>query len=341
MTEFYNASQAEQVAALARLARNALSRYKGEFGQAEIVKYRENAIFSVRDGHGERFALRIHRPDYHSDAALESEVRWMQALGEDGVPVPDAIANVDGELITRAAASGVPESRCVDLLSWLGGVPLSQMEESGQLSSPQRIDLYAKLGQLLARLHNHGADWPAPADFSRHDWFQDALVGPAPIWGRFWELEALSAKQRAMMEWARDEGGRALAAYPRNRKNSGLIHGDLIGDNVMVDGDTLRPIDFDDAGFGWHMFDIATSLYFVSREPEFPHLRDALLAGYRECRELPTSEEDALPLFLMLRATTYLGWVSTRSETETARELTPFLIEQACATCDSYRKERV
>ncbi|MEL1251109.1 phosphotransferase enzyme family protein [Aurantiacibacter gilvus] len=341
MTDFYSASQLEQVAALTGMARNALAKYPGEFGTPELVKYRENAIFGVSDRDGNRFALRIHRPDYHSDAALESELWWMDALAEEGLPVPRVMANADGKFITPATAKGVPESRCVDLLSWLGGLPLSHLEESGELSLQARIGHYTSLGRLMARLHNHSASWPRPDGFSRHDWFGDALVGPDPIWGRFWELDALSDEQREIMLWARTEGARMLASYPRHEGNSGLIHADLIADNLMVEGDKLRPIDFDDAGFGWHMFDIATSLYFVSREPDYPALRDALLAGYREKRELPRSEEEALPLFLMLRSTTYLGWVSTRSETETARELSPILIEQACATCDSYRLQCV
>ena len=43
-----------------------------------------------------------------------------------------------------------------------------------------------------------------------------------------------------------------------------------------------------------------------------------------------------LPLFLAARGTTYLGWVHTRPDSDTARELTPFLIERACAAAEEY-----
>ncbi|MFT5133189.1 MAG: hypothetical protein ACI9SC_001658, partial [Gammaproteobacteria bacterium] len=42
------------------------------------------------------------------------------------------------------------------------------------------------------------------------------------------------------------------------------------------------------------------------------------------------------PIFMMARACTYLGWVHTRSETETAQELTPILIDMAFATAEDY-----
>jgi hypothetical protein len=41
-------------------------------------------------------------------------------------------------------------------------------------------------------------------------------------------------------------------------------------------------------------------------------------------------------MFLAARGTTYLGWVHTRQETETARELTPMLVELFCATARDY-----
>ena len=45
-------------------------------------------------------------------------------------------------------------------------------------------------------------------------------------------------------------------------------------------------------------------------------------------------------MFLAARGTTYLGWVHTREGSETARELTPFLIERACAVGEAYLTSR-
>ena len=48
-----------------------------------------------------------------------------------------------------------------------------------------------------------------------------------------------------------------------------MIHADLVPENVLVDGDSIRLIDFDDAGFGWHHFEIATALISSSRQAHF------------------------------------------------------------------------
>ena len=43
-----------------------------------------------------------------------------------------------------------------------------------------------------------------------------------------------------------------------------------------------------------------------------------------------------MPLFFLARSFTYLGWVHTRSETQTAKELTPMLIEKCCGLARAY-----
>jgi len=65
-------------------------------------------------------------------------------------------------------------------------------------------------------------------------------------------------------------------------------------------------------------------------------MKNALLEGYQSVRPLTQKDLDALPLFMVLRATTYLGWVHTRKNTETAQELTPFIIEMVCAIASDF-----
>ena len=89
----------------------------------------------------------------------------------------------------------------------------------------------------------------------------------------------------------------------------GLIHADLVRENVMRDGDTLQFIDFDDAGFGFRFFDLATTLIKNRGEPDYAELKAALIDGYRSQRPI---DPDNLDLFILLRALTYVGWIITR-----------------------------
>jgi Ser/Thr protein kinase RdoA (MazF antagonist) len=189
---------------------------------------------------------------------------------------------------------------------------------------------------LAARLHNQSSRWRPPPGFTRQAWDVEGLVGERPLWGRFWELAALSESERALMIRARDRVRDELSALERSSRNYGLIHADFAPENLVVDGSHVRLIDFDDAGYGWHLFEIATTLYFHIGQPYFEAVERATLAGYRTERELSAADESLLPLFYTARGFTYLGWVHTRHETETARELTPMLIELSCGVTKRY-----
>ena len=45
-------------------------------------------------------------------------------------------------------------------------------------------------------------------------------------------------------------------------------------------------IDFDDFGEGWHLFDLATVLFFFQPHPLYDNYREALLEGYGSCPAL-------------------------------------------------------
>ena len=124
--------------------------------------------------------------------------------------------------------------------------------------------------------------------------------------------------------------------FGQSAENYSLIHADMVPENVLVDGEHIRLIDFDDAGYGWHLFEMATSLYFSNPEGSIDHLVAAYIEGYRSLRELSDEDLKTFPAFLMARATTYLGWAHTRKETETAQELTPMIVAMACQKAEEY-----
>ena len=340
MTEdFYSLPDADQAARLGDLARRALHRWDGAFDRVELVKYRENAVFSAHRADGLRVAVRIHRHGYHSDASLLSELHWMQALADAGIAVPPIIPAACGSPFVKVEAPGIPEPRQVDLLGWMAGHPVGSAEEGLALDPHSAERLYFDAGVLAARVHSHTQAMALPETFTRHAWDADGLVGEEPLWGRFWELGTLTPGQRALLLRARAAAREALEAFGRNADNYGLIHADFVPENLLSEDGRLKLIDFDDSGFGWHMFELATALYFNVDEPSYPAIRRALLAGYRSARALPAAHEALLPLFLFLRGTTYLGWIQTRPETQTARELGPMLIARLCALAEAYLAE--
>lgn len=338
MTDFYQMGDAAQADAMADLAAASLSHWGFEGSSLDLIKYRENAVFKLTTVEGVSYALRIHRHAYHTDDELRSELQWMAALADCGILVPKIVATKSFEPFAVVKAGRVPEPRQIDVFEWVDGEQLGSVEQ-GVSDRSAVEDNYRTIGGLMARLHNQAVTWPLPQEFVRHSWDVEGLVGDQPFWGPFWELAALGNDERMLINSARERVRKDLSAYqsdPANKDRYSVIHADCVAENVMVDGNKIRLIDFDDAGFGWHLFDVATALYFEMDEAHFEQARDALIDGYREHRALPEQQVQCLPLFYLARSFTYLGWVHTRSETLTAKELTPGLIAMACKRAREY-----
>jgi Ser/Thr protein kinase RdoA (MazF antagonist) len=336
MTDFYQLTPEQQSERYQQLAKLVLPEWGLTDANLSMIKMRENAVFKVELLNGDKQVLRIHRAGYHTDDALRSELQWIQALSSAGVETPEVIPGKTGELFISSDSTLAGDPRQVDMFAWVDGNQLGSSE--GGLDGDLAIQKnnFKTIGALAAQVHNQASLWQPPSNFVRHAWDLDGLVGEQPFWGRFWELETLSKSEQELMIKTRERVRQDLGKYAQSSDNYSMIHADMVAENVMVDGEHIRLIDFDDAGFGWHLFEIATSLYFSHSDKYFDQLIDPYIEGYRSERELSDEELSALPLFMMARATTYLGWVHTRKETETARELTPMLVEMACSMADDY-----
>ena len=336
MTDFYRLPLAERGERLRALATVALVRWGVRDCEPEIVKVRENAVFRVRAADGRGAVLRVHRHGYHSDAALRSELAWLEALHADGIAVPAAIPSAAGAPFEIVQGAGVPEPRQVDMLTWMPGIPIGTLEEGLNSAIADVHAVFAGVGRLCARLHNQTETWTPPAGFTRHAWDREGLVGPEPLWGRFWEAAVLGTEERRLIERARASVREALTAYGRSPQRYGLIHADFNLDNMLLDGERVIPLDFDDCGFGWHLFDLATvwTIYHGSDLAEA--IRVGVVEGYRSERDLPDEELEHLPLFELARAFSYLGWVHTRSETASAQSLVADVAQLVCTLAEAY-----
>ena len=323
---------------LTYLAGCALKHWSIDVVDLQLIKFRENAVFRVNAASGKRYALRIHRPGYHSQAAINSELEWMAALSTAGLDVPQVVPTANGELLVSQSAENVPEPRIVDLFEWVDGEILRvHLDRAiGANDSAEIVRLFEQVGETMGRLHNHACEWKTPDGFERPAWDLDGFVGERPFWGRFWELELLTAEQRDLMKRVRQRLHDDLVAYGTTSGNFSLIHADLNFDNVMVEGDKVRPIDFDDAGFGWHLFDMSVTLNHLFFDRLEPLATDALVAGYRRARPISDAELENLPLFMTMRSCSYLGWIRDRQEVSEIIERAPKLIENACRAAEAY-----
>ncbi|NUS70426.1 MAG: phosphotransferase [Ensifer adhaerens] len=306
--------------ALDNRARQALAHWGVADQRPELLKYRENAVFRVSLADGRPAALRLHRSGYHGEAALRSELQWMAALGDGGLAVPQPIATEGGGLLVALPAEGEFGTQHADIIEWMDGEPLGESGSPLSHSPGRLVAIFSALGASIAEMHNLADRWSPPEGFWRAAWDENGLLGEQPLWGRFWDCEGLSATQASALSSLRHDLRQRLAVLPTPAKDFGLIHADLVRENVLVAENGVTFIDFDDAGYGFRLFDIATALLKNRREPAYETIEAALISGYRSRRALPDEALSGLPLFLVLRSLTYIGWFASRPELPAARE---------------------
>ena len=315
------------------MAQAALEHWSIPCPQLELISHSENTTFRVASAQRPVAALRIHRPDYHDLDELNSECLWTQALKDAGVDVALAIPAKDGRRHVPVPVPSASEVRHVGLVEWLEGATLRSALDDAQDASVLRGHFQA-LGRIAARIHNQASGWRPPAGFRRHALDADGLMGERPFWGPFWKHPALSAEQRRLVLAARRKLHEALLGYGQASQGYGMIHADLHLDNLLAQGGRLWVIDFDDAGYGWHAYELAVAVYDYLDHPDFEALVEALVEGYRELRPLDGRALDAMPHFLTIRSLALLGWVHQRPDLDRA-ECLPNMVETASQRCES------
>ncbi len=241
----------------------------------------------------------------------------MASLADQSLPVPRPV-------LTRAQALVLDrDGQLYSLVTWLPGAPLGRGQAPLTLTDP--LGTFRALGRLFARLH---ALTP-PADLDRPRWDTLGLVGETPLWGRFWDHPHLNHSERDLLCAVRDQARRELQALNLPIQ---LIHADPLQENVLVEGDQVALIDFDDCAYGYPLFDLATALVQRLPDPRFPDLRDALIEGYGGC------DRRALALLFLVRCLTYLGWIKDKMTTPQGQAMSQRILTRAVGQARAYEK---
>lgn len=274
-----------------------------------LLTVSENATYRLRDSVGRDLVLRVHRPDYHTTAEIESELAWILALRRAGrLDSPCPVAGRDGALLHH-----LPDGRRVVAFEFIDGrEPTSTEDLTGWFS---------ELGAISAWLHGQSRGWQRPAGFVRKQWTFETTIGASPFWGPWTAGLGLDDAGRQLLARTVEVIRRRVEAYGYGPERFGLIHGDLRLANLLVSGDRLSIIDFDDCGFCWFAYEFAASISFIEHHPDVPALQAAWMDGYRRVAPLAAEDEAMIPVFIMLRRILLVAWIASHAETPTAREL--------------------
>ncbi len=267
-----------------------------------LISNRENAVFEMATPHG-RAALRLHRQGYQDPAAIQSELWWCAALADAGVSVPRPLPALDQSLLVSLS-----DGRIASCIAWAEGNPLGENGKPFTAPLPVLLDQHYALGQLLAKMHSATDQLTLPDNFTRPRWDVDGLVGETPFWGRFWDHPEATPDQVTQLRHIRDWLKTRLTDHAATG-NFGPIHADVLRENILVQGQSLSLIDFDDSGLGFRLYDLGTAMLHNFYEPAYSDLRDAMIDGYNTLRP---ADRDTVEMFTLARTCASVGWTMPR-----------------------------
>jgi homoserine kinase type II len=234
-----------------------------------------NTSFTIVDGRGRRFWLRVYEEQDHTGASREARLLTRLAAAGVSTPAPLPLAGAgegDGRFVTTV------RDKPVCLFPFVEGKHRCQRTVTAE-------DV-ASVGGQLARVHKVGEGFDsavgltAASRFSIGDLRSRLATLPAEL-----PLDVADAT-RLLTSRLDDLASRAPRAEPLP-----LIHGDLFRDNVLFSDEGVTLLDFESASIGSAAFDLmVTLLSWCFGDDLNNDLCRALVAGYQRVRPLTEAE---------------------------------------------------
>lgn len=248
----------------------------------------ENRVYEVELADRTRVVAKFYRPQRWTAEQIAEEHEFLAELAAEEIPVCTFLPFPGGG--TLRAIEGIFYA----LMPRRGGRAPDEL-------SP---DLAARLGRLVARIHNVGAHQPA-LHRPRLDavsyvddnlaWLEAHGTVPAPYDAPYFE----AAQEVAALFEERAKG----VAVQR-------IHGDLHLGNLLERDGLLSALDFDDLVTGPPVQDVWLAL--PGRDRETLALRETFLDAYEELREFDRRSLRLVEPLRGLRIVNYTAWLARR-----------------------------
>ena len=293
-----------------RVAQTAAERYPHHPVAVKLLAFSENATYLAYNPQTNEkyFVLRVGRPGYHQLEEYESEIQWLRQINDyTPLKVANPIEASDGTYIQQIEDNGTTYY-CV-ATEFLTGETLEHDTDPNAT-----VKHYETLGETTAYLHRQTEIWNGTKNIKRFHWNFENMIGEHAIWGNWRDYPEMTPDAQQELEQCCAIIKRRRERYGKTPENYGVIHADLRDTNIIVEGDTVKVIDFDDFGFGWHLHDLASALTFIEERDDVPDLVNAWLDGYRKV--LPFTDTDFVEIdtFILQRRIQMLAWMGSHQD---------------------------
>ncbi len=305
-TPFNQCSYFSQLRRLRELAKVAIDQYAIGKYDLKFVNHGENTTYRVITKNRE-YLLRIHRNGYHSQKGLLEELKWLNRLStKTDILLQVPVSSKTNQMLIKVSSPAMGEPRFCSLLIW----------QKGYIKTKATNQNFYDIGVLIAKMQKNPIQ-------SKHRiyWNTEGLVGQNGILGSLKAIKKDYNKELKKIEPYRQLAYRKLKSYEKKYPNKlSMIHGDLHFGNMIWKGQNISPIDFDDCGYGFHMYDLAVTMHSSINhflrvgKREATEAREALLSGYNLISN--TSEDDLkiIPYLMLAREITMIGWLYERKD---------------------------
>jgi Ser/Thr protein kinase RdoA (MazF antagonist) len=266
----------------------------------ELIKDADNLVYQLLTYDDRKYSVKIQRRRFkQADEKIATLCDWLEFASDRikfDLPVP--IRNHQGNFLSSIQLQ--ESQHTVTIYNWVEGNPVSTRMTDENI---------AKIGSLMASLHNVSENYEGKGKGLRsYDgvWLQQAretLLSGA-------ERVGFSSKNREnLLSGLRNiESNMDELGY--TPQHFGIIHSDLHFRNMLLSGESLSVIDFDDAGFGHYLFDIGTTFNeFEDYGERYTSMVESFIQGYQSQRTIPQDWEKRVQYFKGVAAVAYAEWV--------------------------------
>lgn len=184
------------------------------------------------------------------------------------------------------------------------------------------------IADFLATLHDFSERYIPPPNFNlpRLDW--NGLFGENGVYPLHNIQAVFSQDQQAIMAAGARVVAAAMQSLGDDSQHFGLIHGDLLSKNILFHEGQVAALDFEYAGWGYYLYDLAPLLWQLKTRDDYQQLADALWLHYTALRPHAQPFAHLLETFIAARQIASMRWLAGNLDHPAIREHAPGLIQQ-------------
>ncbi len=275
--------------------------------------------------------MKVLSTQQYTPSQMKAEALWMEQLKRSAtLNLPKVIAGLDGEPVQQLILPDNSETYNCVMYSYLLG------NAGKKLQGNDLLKKMIALGRITAALHNYVVIHNIHTD--RPEWNFDTLLGKNSRKGNWRDFPGLDSENKTVVQSACDRIQKRVTAYGRGFDRFGLIHADLQFSNLIIRGNSLQVVDFDDCGYGWFLYDLGSSL--CAFDTLHNELTQAWLTGYRDIRNISQEDIAEIPTFILMRRIVAMGEFAAGTLTGMPEDFLPEqFLSVTLSLCQAYLAE--